>query len=256
LNLMILWTVVIFLAACNLPAASTPPPDLLSTLAASTPLSADSPLQPAIPVSPDGEPFGKIAFTCQVFRVTATNQICIINADGTAFRRLTTDNTKQHYYPSVAPDGRSVVYAAFREPNIYEIYEIEIDSGSVKQLTDRLGNVNGPEISPDGQSIVFKLSTPTSNEIWLMDRDGNNQHRIPNAFRLGPDLVAGWTIYFVRIGCAGRGAVIQHPYGWKRIKKDQQPARDTGQKRLVSRWAVHRHLFRSAVESGCLHHEC
>lgn len=179
--ILILWTVVIFLAACNLPAASTPPPDLLATLAASTPLSADSPLQPANPVSPDGEPFGKIAFTCQVFKITATNQICIINADGTGFRRLTTDNTKQHYYPSVAPDGKSVVYAAFREPNIYEIYEIEIDTGSVKQLTDRLGNVNGPEISPDGQSIVFKLSTPTSNEIWLMERDGNNQHRIPNA---------------------------------------------------------------------------
>jgi len=169
------------LSACNLPSnASDPAPDLLATLAASTPLAVDAPPTP-YPVSPDGEPYGKIAFTCQVFRVTATNQICIINADGSGFRRLTTDNTRQHYYPSVAPDGRSVVYAAFREPNIYEIYEIEIDTGGVKQLTDRLGNVNGPEISPDGSLIAFKLSTPTSNEIWLMNRDGSNQRRIPNA---------------------------------------------------------------------------
>ncbi|HRQ25211.1 MAG TPA: hypothetical protein PLF42_17420, partial [Anaerolineales bacterium] len=169
------------LSACNLPSnASDPAPDLLATLAASTPLAVDAPPTP-YPVSPDGEPYGKIAFTCQVFRVTATNQICIINADGSGFRRLTTDNTRQHYYPSVAPDGRSVVYAAFREPNIYEIYEIEIDTGGVKQLTDRLGNVNGPEISPDGSLIAFKLSTPTSNEIWLMYRDGSNQRRIPNA---------------------------------------------------------------------------
>lgn len=171
---------LLFLSACNLPAASTPPPDLLATLAASTPLGVDAPPTP-YPTSSNGEPTGKIAFTCQVFKVQASNQICIINADGTGFRRLTTDNTRQHYYPSVAPDGRSVVYAAFREPNIYEIYEIEIDTGNVEQLTDRLGNVNGPEISPDGSLIAFKLSTPTSNEIWLMNRDGSDQRRIPNA---------------------------------------------------------------------------
>jgi TolB protein len=182
IRLRLIWmTALAFISACNFPTASTPAPNLLATLAASTPLAGDSPHQAVIPVSPDGEPFGKIAYTCQVFRVTATNQICIINADGTGFRRLTTDNTRQHYYPSVSPDGRSVVYAAFREPNIYEIYEIEIDTGSVNQLTDRLGNVNGPEISPDGATIVFKLSTPTSNELWLMNRDGSSQRRIPNA---------------------------------------------------------------------------
>ncbi len=173
--------ILVLLSACNLPSnASEPTPDLLATLAASTPLAVDSP-PTTYPVSPDGEPYGKIAFTCQVFRVTAANQICIMNADGSGFRRLTTDNTRQHYYPSVAPDGRSVVYAAFREPNIYEIYEIQLDGGGVVQLTDRLGNVNGPEISPDGGLIVFKLSTPTSNEIWLMNRDGSDPRPIPNA---------------------------------------------------------------------------
>ncbi|MBE0672873.1 MAG: PD40 domain-containing protein [Anaerolineales bacterium] len=173
---------LIFILACNLPsAASSPTPDLFATLSAATPLSADSTAQVVVPVSPDGEPFGQIAFTCQVFKVTASNQICIINADGTGFRRLTVDNTKQHYYPSVAPDGKSVVYAAFREPNIYEIYEVDIASGVITQLTDRLGNLNGPEISPDGSTIVFKLSTANSNELWLMDRDGSNPRQIPNA---------------------------------------------------------------------------
>ena len=181
----ILLTALVFILACSIPSsASTPATNLLATLAASTPLSVDSPAQAAIPTFPDGEPFGQIAFTCQVFKVQASNQICIINADGTGFRRLTTDNTKQHYYPSVAPDGKSVVYAAFREPNIYEIYEVDIATGSVKQLTDRLGNVNGPEISPDDKIIVFKLSTANSNQLWLMDRDGSDQRRIPN--------VSGW----------------------------------------------------------------
>ncbi|MBL8100838.1 MAG: PD40 domain-containing protein [Anaerolineales bacterium] len=171
------------LCACNLP-ASSPTPDLLATLSASTPLPADSNSLPTLPVSSNGEPIGKIAYTCQIFKAQASNQICIINADGTGFRRLTVDNTKQHYYPSVAPDGLSVIYAAFREPNIYEIYEVNIASGIITQLTDRLGNLNSPEISPDGSTIVFKLSTPSANQLWLMNRDGTNPRQIPN--------VTGW----------------------------------------------------------------
>lgn len=171
------------LCACNLP-ASSPTPDLLATLSASTPISAGSNSLPTIPVSSTGEPIGKIAYTCQIFKAQASNQICVIHADGTGFRRLTVDDTKQHYYPSVAPDGASVVYAAFREPNIYEIYEVNIASGVITQLTDRLGNLNSPEISPDGNTIVFKLSTPSANQLWLMNRDGTNPRQIPN--------VTGW----------------------------------------------------------------
>ncbi|MBI3150579.1 MAG: PD40 domain-containing protein [Chloroflexi bacterium] len=179
---LILWIILLFILACNIPfAASSPTPDLFATLSAATPLSVDSTARAVVSAVPEGEPFGQIAFTCQIFKITASNQICIINANGTGLRRLTTDDTKQHYYPSLAPDGKSVVYAAFREPNIYEIYEVEIASGVITQLTDRLGNLNGPEISPDGSTIVFKLSSANSNQLWLMDRDGSNPRQIPNA---------------------------------------------------------------------------
>lgn len=172
------WLTFLFFAlACNLPSASTPTPDLFATLAAQTPPIADSATQPAA----SSEPSGRIVYVCQIFKVQASNQICIINADGSGFRRLTTDDTRQHYYPSMSPDGRSLIYAAFREPNIYEIYEMDIESGSVNQLTDRFGNLNGPEISPDGSLIAYKLSTLDSNQIWLMDRDGSNPRPIPNA---------------------------------------------------------------------------
>ncbi|HMZ06442.1 MAG TPA: hypothetical protein PK078_02410 [Anaerolineales bacterium] len=180
--LLLLGFGLFFIPACSMVfTASTPTPDLFATLSASTPLAVDSSPNPENPISSTGEPTGKIAFVCQVFKAQASNQICIINADGTAFRRLTTDNTRQHYYPSIAPDGNSVIYAAFREPNIYEIYEMDITSGAVTQLTERLGNLNGPEISPDGTLIAFKLSSGNTNQIWLMNRDGSDPHPIPNA---------------------------------------------------------------------------
>ena len=177
---------IVFVFACNLPSASTPTPDLFATLSAVTPAPADSTSQPNPSTSSTAEPTGKIVFVCQIFKTQASNQICIINADGSGFRRLTTDNTRQHYYPSLSPDGKSVVYAAFREPNIYEIYEMDIATGNVAQLTDRLGNLNGPEISPDGSMIAFKLSTAVANQIWLMNRDGSDPHPIPNAFGWDP----------------------------------------------------------------------
>jgi TolB protein len=194
---------LILILACNVPSASptTPPSDLLATLSASTPLPGDPALSTPtvssnIPV-PDSTlvvptssrtdpPTGRIAFTCQIYKVQASNQICIINADGSGFRRLTTDGTRQHYYPSISPDGASLAYAAFREANVYEIYEMNIATGEVVQLTNRLGIVNSPEISPNGQLIVFKNTTPNSgrNLIMLMDRNGGNVNNIPG--------ITGW----------------------------------------------------------------
>ncbi len=181
--------------------ASQPTLDLLATLRASTPLTVYpsaspvptatsafgfQPMFPTIqavgssPSSGDG-PTGKIVFTCQIYKVQASNQICIINADGSGFRRLTTDDSRQHYYPSLSPDGNSVVYSAFREENIFELYEMNLADGSVEQLTDRLGVLNAPEISPDGQTIVFMRWTAQSDQyqIWMMDRNGKNPSNLP-----------------------------------------------------------------------------
>jgi TolB protein len=136
--------------------------------------------------SSTNQPTGRIVYTCQIFKVQASNQICIINADGTGFRRLTTDDDKQHYYPSLSPDGKSVVYAAFRQANIYEIYEMNLATGNVVQLTNKLGNLNAPEISPDGQHIIFKVWSPNTdkNILWMMDRDGQHADKISR--------VVGW----------------------------------------------------------------
>lgn len=111
----------------------------------------------SVPTSSSGNPpTGKIVFTCQIFKVQASNQICIINADGTGFRRLTNDSTRQHYYPSLAPDGKSVVYAAFAEENVYEIYEMDL-SGGFKQLTKKLGILNAPGDLSQRRQYYFQI---------------------------------------------------------------------------------------------------
>ena len=199
------------LTRTNAPATS-PTIDLFATLSASTPVSAFStaPISPtatsafdflepplqgdptaldvtAIPsVSSQDGPTGHIVFTCQIYKYQSSDQICIMNADGTGYRRLTTDDSKRHFYPSLSPDGLKVLYVSFRQNNVYEIYAYELADGSVDRLTDRLGVLTAPEYSPDGQRIVFTRWNPNSDryQIMVMDRNGDNPGNIPN--------VEGW----------------------------------------------------------------
>jgi TolB protein len=65
---------------------------------------------------------------------------------------------------------------------------MNIAAGSVKQLTNRLGNLNAPEISPDGTTIVFKRAKPNSdqNQIYLMGRNGTDPNNIPKILGWDP----------------------------------------------------------------------
>jgi tol-pal system beta propeller repeat protein TolB len=191
--------------------ATAPTIDLFATLAASTPQSAftpapaqptptspfdfsEPPAQPtdtpapnepgatSVPtVSSGNAPGGQIVFTCQIFKFQSSDQICIMNADGTGYRRLTTDNGRRHFYPSLSPDGRRVLYSSFREENVYEIYSYELADGSVDKLTDRSGVLTSPEYSPDGQRIVFTRWVPRTEryQIMIMGSNGDDPNNIP-----------------------------------------------------------------------------
>lgn len=174
------------LTACNLPATKIPTdPFEIATQIALTgePTRAQPTLAPVMEATststPDPAiPTGKIVYVCQIFKVKVGDQICIMNADGTEQRRLTAEDYVRHFYPSMAPDGKSVVYAQFGGENIYDIFEMILD-GQVRQITDGLGVLTAPEISPDGSLIAFTYWTPTSDHaIWVMDRDGSNPHEV------------------------------------------------------------------------------
>jgi len=205
LRLVSTLAIVLFLMSCNRPiAASTP--DLFATLQASTPDGLASPaatdslatpgfnlptpnatMGASIPAPSAADQLtGHIVFTCQVFKVQAMDQICIMNADGSGMRRLTTENNRRHYYGSLAPDGQSIVYSSYREPNVYEIYSLALADGSVQQLTDRIGVLTGPEVSPDGTSIAMARGDPNTGnmQIMLMDRNGENAKDVPQ--------IVGW----------------------------------------------------------------
>jgi TolB protein len=153
--------------------ASSSPGEAAPEAAAS---SSPSGATPEATVS-SGEPAGKIVYTCQD---QSSEDICIMNADGSGSRRPVAADGYRRFYPSLAPDGKSVVYSQYREDNVYEIYELPLATGVPVRLTDRLGVLNAPEISPDGRLIAFMRDPAAADQyqIWVMDRDGSNPRRV------------------------------------------------------------------------------
>lgn len=112
---------------------------------------------------------GKIVYTCNL----AGDEICLINPDGSGWRRLTNTN-QANSNASLSPDGKTIVYV-INDGSRSEIYEMDLASGNIKQLTELEQNVGSPEISPDNRHIIFHYRPGNSNVLlWIMDRDGND----------------------------------------------------------------------------------
>ena len=140
---------------------------------------------PSVNLTPTTEPFilataqntstnggipGLIVYTCQVNKDRTSDQICIINANGSNHRQLT--NSRDNQDASFSPDGESIIFSSNRTGN-YEIHEMDL-SGHTVQLTNLKGSAGLPAISPDNKWIAFTNLVNGNEQIWLMDREGKN----------------------------------------------------------------------------------
>lgn len=119
---------------------------------------------------------GRIAFACRR-EGKSLDDICVMNADGSGYRRITSGISAESYYPSISPDGRSVIYSSNRTGS-FQIFEQDLENGAVIQLTQNMSEAYAPEISPDGSMVVFAVNLDMLSTIWLMERDGSDPHMI------------------------------------------------------------------------------
>ncbi|MFL6120958.1 TolB family protein, partial [Actinophytocola sp.] len=108
-------------------------------------------------VSPDGR---HVAFDL----VTA---IWTVPITGGAARRLTTDDTDATQ-PSWSPDGRSLVFQAYRDGN-YHVYTVHPDGSGPRQLTSGPYDHREPRFSPDGRTVAFSSDLGGSYGVHTLD---------------------------------------------------------------------------------------
>jgi TolB protein len=132
---------------------------------------------------------GKIAFTrCEDGVNCTTWKLWTMNADGSGAARLLADPGHGADVPSFSADGRRIVVQRCTPPAgpgyapNCGIATVDAHGNGLKQLTPfKYGGDNNPTFSPDGSRIAFDRYVASGYEIWIMNADGSDSHRLTNS---------------------------------------------------------------------------
>jgi dipeptidyl aminopeptidase/acylaminoacyl peptidase len=95
------------------------------------------------------------------------------------------------------PDGRHIVFDGLRDPDAdrryreSHLYAVDVETRDVRQITARKGPWVNPMPSPDGRRLAFvgyewTPQTYKTDELWVVDFDGSDMHRISGTFDRDP----------------------------------------------------------------------
>jgi dipeptidyl aminopeptidase/acylaminoacyl peptidase len=117
----------------------------------------------------------------------AYRHIFVIPADGGTPRQIT-DGDWSHSGASFSADGKWLAFSSLRINDAEHafrksmIYTANVETGEIKQLTNRPGTSSGPLYSNDGKHIAFMSADSVDHSAWaeaklmVMDADGSNAH--------------------------------------------------------------------------------
>jgi len=123
----------------------------------------------------------KIAFMKEF---DAVNQIAVLNLETGALKQLTHSKTLKDD-AMWSPDGKSILYW-LNKGGVKQIYELTVADPEEpgRQITGpKSGPANDPVYSPHGDQVLFtrEVDGGKQSDIWLVDIDGSNPHRLTSS---------------------------------------------------------------------------
>jgi Tol biopolymer transport system component len=104
-------------------------------------------------------------------------ELRLVRPDGTGDRRLVLRNGGTGL--SWTPDGREIVYAEAQVHETFSVFSdvsaVEVESGRVRRIT-RGARAHDPDVSPDGQTIVFARKMGDRSELFTTSLEGGELH--------------------------------------------------------------------------------
>ena len=124
-------------------------------------------------------PDGKVIFTAND---GGNINLWQMDGDGTSPRQLTTDPSLDSE-PRVTCDGRYIVYV--RNGQSSGIWRIDRDGSNPKQLTSHSGDET-PDVSPDGQWVVYQSARSGKYALWKVPLQGGEPIQVTKQYALDP----------------------------------------------------------------------
>ena len=115
--------------------------------------------------------------------------IFVVPSSGGAVRQLSTGRYNHTGTLSWSPDDRYIYFSGNRNEDWEydfrnsEVYRLDVESGEIKELTNRQGPDRNPKVSPDGKSIAYlgyedKVQAHQTTRLFLMNSDGTNAREL------------------------------------------------------------------------------
>jgi Tol biopolymer transport system component len=127
--------------------------------------------------SPSWSPDGKRLVTAARRKGEATEGLYVMNADGTAVRRITPAG-REAQYAAWSPAGDRIAFTYF-EAGGFDLFTIRPDGSGLRRLTrDGAGGENNWAMwSPDGNKIAWGRG----ESVWVMNADGSGKRMVTDA---------------------------------------------------------------------------
>ena len=72
--------------------------------------------------------------------------------------------------PCFSPDGKKIVFDALRG-GVGDLFELNLDTKEIVNLTDDKFADAGPTYSPDGKYVIYNVRVSGNNKLWRLDLD-------------------------------------------------------------------------------------
>jgi TolB protein len=131
-------------------------------------------------------------------------------------QHLVASNVNLNFAPRFSPDGKTVLFSMSVSGNI-DLYKVAAAGGGTPvRLTNAPGIDTGGSYSPDGSKIAFESDRSGTQQLYVMDADGSNPHRI--SFGGGRYATPNWSprgdlIAFTRTGGGAFRIGVMSPGG-------------------------------------------
>jgi Tol biopolymer transport system component len=144
------------------------------------------------PAYPSWSPAGD-SITFQSY-IGGTYHIWTMKPDGSQLRQLTSGGWDDRE-PVYSPDGRQIAFSSDRGGGQYNIWVLDVASGTVRQLTNAATGASNyfPTWSPDGSEIAYVESASGSQLIKAMASSGQGVPRVLQAHTSGTIYCPTWS---------------------------------------------------------------